>query len=114
MSCIHHAQVMLIVHLRRIMAVYIVLRPKTKMGTAKSPSSGYFFSFLLFKSAPVATLSSCVVCIEGVHGLHLPREVTLPTGIRTRLGVFRSNVLKLLARDPAERPSMEEFCKSCA
>lgn len=51
--------------------------------------------------------------IEGVQGLQLPWEGTLSPAVRTQLGIFRSSVLKLLARDPDERPSLEEFCVSC-
>lgn len=51
--------------------------------------------------------------IEGRNGLQLPWEGTMPPVVRRKLGVFKASVLKLLARDPAERPSMKEFCTSC-
>lgn len=51
--------------------------------------------------------------IEGIMGLQLPWEGSLSPAVRMQLGIFKSSVLKLLARDPAERPSMEEFCLSC-
>lgn len=51
--------------------------------------------------------------IQGLNGLQLPWEGTLTPAVRRQLRVFRGTVLKLLARDPAERPSMQEFCTSC-
>lgn len=51
--------------------------------------------------------------IEAVKGMQLPWENALSQEVHNQLGVFRKHVLKLLARDPAERPSMEEFCASC-
>lgn len=51
--------------------------------------------------------------IEGVNGLQLPWEGALSPAVRTQLGIFRSIVLRLLARNPAERPSLEDFCVSC-
>ena len=51
--------------------------------------------------------------IEGLNGLTLPWEGDLTPAVRRQLGIFRGSVLQLLARDPAQRPSMEEFCMSC-
>ena len=51
--------------------------------------------------------------IEGLNGLKLPWEGALTPAVRRQLGIFRSQVLQLLARDPAQRPSMVDFCKSC-
>lgn len=51
--------------------------------------------------------------IEGVNCMKLPWEGALLPTVRRQLGVFKDSVLKLLARDPAERPSMEQFCISC-
>jgi hypothetical protein len=52
--------------------------------------------------------------IEGRNGMHLPWEGESLTAVnRSRLGVFRGVVLMLLSRDPADRPSMEQFCKTC-
>lgn len=52
--------------------------------------------------------------IEGVNGKHLPWEgANLTPANRRRLGVFRESVVMLLSRDPAMRPSAEEFCDTC-
>jgi hypothetical protein len=52
--------------------------------------------------------------IEGLNGKELPWEGKgLTPAIRRSLGVFRAPILKLLSRDPAQRPSMSEFCHSC-
>lgn len=51
--------------------------------------------------------------IQGMNGLQLPWEGTVQPAVRRQLGIFKGNVLHLLARDPAERPSMAEFCRSC-
>jgi hypothetical protein len=52
--------------------------------------------------------------IEGLNGKELPWEGEgLTPAIRRSLGIFRAPILKLLSRDPAERPSMSEFCDSC-
>lgn len=51
--------------------------------------------------------------IEGLNGLKFPWEGTMSPAVRRQLGVFRDSVLQLLARDPEQRPSMEEFCLSC-
>ena len=52
--------------------------------------------------------------IEGVRGQLMPWEGLrfLPTDKRS-LGVFRVDTLKLLHRDPSQRPSMAEFCDTC-
>jgi serine/threonine protein kinase len=53
--------------------------------------------------------------IEGLNGKELPWEgKRLTPAIRRSLGVFRAPILKLLSRDPIERPSMSEFCHSCS
>lgn len=56
--------------------------------------------------------------IEGVNGRELPWEgasFTSREGVnkRRRLGIFKATVSTLLARDPARRPSMKQFCDSC-
>jgi hypothetical protein len=52
--------------------------------------------------------------IQGLNGLQLPWEGdNLTTANRRKLGIFKGSLLKLLDRDPAERPSMEEFCDAC-
>lgn len=52
--------------------------------------------------------------IEGVNGQQLPWEgANLTQEMRTQLGIFRGGVLRMLHRDPQQRPSMEEFCTSC-
>ena len=52
--------------------------------------------------------------IEGMHGQQLPWEDACMTATnRRKLGVFRSILMALLSRDPAQRPSMERFCESC-
>lgn len=44
----------------------------------------------------------------------LPWEGERLTGAqRTRLGVFRRPVLQLLERDPARRPTLQQFCDMC-
>ena len=52
--------------------------------------------------------------IEGLHGQQLPWEDACMTATnRRKLRVHRSNLMALLSRDPARRPSMEKFCESC-
>ena len=52
--------------------------------------------------------------IEGMNGQQLPWEGTdLTPAHRRRLGVFKASIVQLLARDPAQRPSMQHFCDSC-
>ena len=52
--------------------------------------------------------------IQGVQGKELPWEgASLSFTHRRRLGVFRESVMRLLARDAAQRSSMREFCASC-
>jgi hypothetical protein len=52
--------------------------------------------------------------IEGVNGRQLPWEgAKLTSHNRRRLGLFRASISMLLSRDPAKRPSMEEFCDAC-
>lgn len=52
--------------------------------------------------------------IEGVNGQLLPWEGdTLSATHRKQLGVFRPIVTSLLERDPAQRPSMAQFCEAC-
>lgn len=51
---------------------------------------------------------------QGLNALQLPWEATFTPTVRRQLGVFKDIVLKLLHRDHVERPSMKEFCVSCA
>lgn len=51
--------------------------------------------------------------IQGLNGRKLPWEGTLAPATRRQLGVFKATILKLLARDPEDRPSMTEFCFAC-
>jgi hypothetical protein len=52
--------------------------------------------------------------IEGLNGQELPWEgQNLTPANRRQLGVFRGTLMELLNRDPAERPSMENFCDTC-
>lgn len=51
--------------------------------------------------------------IEGLNGLQLPWEGTLPPAVRKQLGIFKNHVLQLLARDASQRPSMDDFCMAC-
>lgn len=51
--------------------------------------------------------------IQGRGRLNLPWEGIMPHVVRRQLGVFKGSVLQWLARDPAERPSMEDVCVSC-
>lgn len=52
--------------------------------------------------------------IEGVNETELPWEGTLLTAAnRKQLGIFRPTIMSLLSRDPAERPSMAQFCDTC-
>ena len=54
-------------------------------------------------------------CLEGANGRSLPWEGgNLSPGNRTRLGGLRTVVMQLLSRDADERPSMAQFCDSCA
>lgn len=48
--------------------------------------------------------------IQGVDALELPWEATLKPTVRGQPSIFKDIVLKLLNWDPAERPSMKEFC----
>lgn len=51
--------------------------------------------------------------IQGLNGLKLPWEGAMPQPTRHKLGFFRETILSLLARNPAERPTMKEFFVSC-
>lgn len=52
--------------------------------------------------------------IEGLKGMELPWEGrSLSAANRRRLGIIKGRVFSLLSRDPAKRPSMEQFCDSC-
>jgi hypothetical protein len=53
--------------------------------------------------------------IEGHNGKLLPWEsVNMTDEISSCLGLFKESLLLLLSRDPAMRPSMELFYKTCA
>jgi hypothetical protein len=53
--------------------------------------------------------------IEGRNGKLLPWEgANMTAEIRSCLGLFNESLLMLLSRDPAMRPSMELFYKTCA
>jgi hypothetical protein len=53
--------------------------------------------------------------IQGSNGEHLPWEGKGMTAAKLKqLGVFRTDILKLLDRDPSKRPSMAQFCDTCA
>lgn len=47
--------------------------------------------------------------IEGVRSMKLPWQGTLSTALYNELGIFRKPVFSLLARDPAARPSTNDF-----
>jgi hypothetical protein len=52
--------------------------------------------------------------IQGLNGKELPWEgARLTPTARRQLGIFKNSVMQLLSRDPAERPSMEQFCVTC-
>jgi hypothetical protein len=52
--------------------------------------------------------------IEGKGNELLPWEGhRLTPATRQQLGIFKDTLLNLLHRDPARRPSMKEFCRSC-
>jgi hypothetical protein len=52
--------------------------------------------------------------IEGRNGKQLPWEgASLSVHSKTCLGLFRESLLMLLSRDPAMRPSMKQFYRSC-
>jgi hypothetical protein len=53
--------------------------------------------------------------IEGLNGKLLPWEgANMTDEIRSCLGLFKESLLMLLSRDPAKRPSIELFYKTCA
>ena len=53
--------------------------------------------------------------IQGVGGEGLPWEgERLTPQVQGRLRLFRGELLQLLHRDPLQRPSMAQFCRSCA
>lgn len=51
--------------------------------------------------------------IEGLNGLSLPWEGSLPPAKRRMLGNLTDHILKLLSRNPDNRPSAEAFFVSC-
>ena len=52
--------------------------------------------------------------IEGVNGQGLPWEPASLTALhRRKLGIFKASIVKLLSRNPVDRPSMSDFCDSC-
>lgn len=53
--------------------------------------------------------------IEGVNGALLPWEGDrLTDAVRSKLRLFKGALLQLLHRDPLQRPSMREFCRTCS
>lgn len=53
--------------------------------------------------------------IEGVNGEMLPWEgERLTPNVRSKLRLFQDALLQLLHRDPEQRPSMKQFCRTCA
>ena len=52
--------------------------------------------------------------IQGLNGEMMAWEGNrLTPAKRNALGVFRNSLLKLLNHDPAQRPSMAQFCETC-
>ena len=52
--------------------------------------------------------------IEGVNGGQLPWEgISLTPGNKRKLGIFRTSLMALLARDAHQRTSMAAFCNTC-
>ena len=53
--------------------------------------------------------------IEGVNGEVLPWEgERLTPQVKSQLRLFQDALLQLLHRDCAQRPSMAQFCRTCA
>ena len=53
--------------------------------------------------------------ITAANGRQLPwEEESGRAHFRHRLGLFRNDLLALVARDPAARPSMRQFSAACA
>ena len=53
--------------------------------------------------------------IEGLNGRQLPWEGgNLTADVRSKLGIFRGDILKLLERDPERRLGVGAFCTSCS
>jgi hypothetical protein len=54
-----------------------------------------------------------VQVIDQLRGKRLLPWEDMTLEARRKLGVFRAPMLRLLSRDPDERPSMAEFCEMC-
>lgn len=53
--------------------------------------------------------------IQGQNGMVLPWEdAEKAQQVRDKLGKLKRHLIGLLARDPAERTSLEDFCRACA
>lgn len=53
--------------------------------------------------------------IQGVNGEMLPWEgERLTPQVKSKLRLFHGTLLQLLHREPEERPSMKQFCRTCA
>ena len=53
--------------------------------------------------------------IQGVNGALLPWEgERLTPRVKSQLRLFQDSLLKLLHRDPLQRPSMAQFCRTCS
>lgn len=53
--------------------------------------------------------------LAGTEGAELPWEgIRLTPQIQNKLQLFQGSVLQLLHRDPAQRPSMRQFCRICS
>lgn len=53
--------------------------------------------------------------IEGVNGEMLPWEgERLTDHVKSQLRLFQGSLLQLLHRDPHNRPSMKDFCRTCS
>lgn len=53
--------------------------------------------------------------VIGKNGLFLPWEdPEKQPMVEARLGIFKTVLLELLARDPNSRPTMDHFCRACS
>ena len=46
--------------------------------------------------------------------LSISKYVVIVVQVRSQLRLFKGALLQLLHRDPAQRPSMQDFCRTCA